>query len=94
MKNTNILVLLWNYFWLHRSPERVLENPRAFFGELLDMFVNGSPIEKVGLGLENEKTFIGWIWSLISNKEPLTFSKQKNEINQTVLLEDCYASNS
>lgn len=37
---------------------------------------------------------VGWVWSLISNGEPLTSSKKKNEINQAVLLEDCYAGNS
>jgi hypothetical protein len=46
----------------------------------------------VVLGLANEKTFIGGIWSLISNGESLKFSKEE-WIEKAMLLGDFYASN-
>lgn len=42
--------------------------------------------------VDSEKTFIGWVWYLISDGEPLKFSEEKNEVN-IAMLEDDYASN-
>lgn len=48
--------------------------------------------ESVAFILDNENTFIGGVWSLLSTGKPLKFSKQKNEM-RAVFLEGNYASN-